>query len=100
MFRMKTLGEIETTLKNEMPILRERFKVKEIGVFGSFVRGEQKETSDVDILVNFSEPIGLIKYVSLENYLSDILGTKVDLVTKTGLRKRIEQDVLKEVIYV
>ena len=97
---MKTLGEIETTLKKQMPVLRERFKVKEIGVFGSFVRGEQKETSDIDILVEFSEPIGLIKYVSLENYLSDILGTKVDLVTKTGLRKHIEQEVLKEVVYV
>jgi len=97
---MKTLGEIETALKKEMPILRERYKVKEIGVFGSFARGNQKETSDIDILVEFSEPIGLIKYVSLENYLSDVLGTKVDLVTKTGLRKRIEQEVLKEVVYV
>ena len=97
---MITLGEIETTLKKEMPVLRERFRVKEIGVFGSFVRGEQKETSDIDILVNFLEPIGLIKYVSLENYLSDILGTKVDLVTVTGLRKRIEQEVLKEIVYV
>ncbi len=96
---MKTLGEIEAALKKEMPVLRERFKVEEIGIFGSFVRGEQKETSDIDILVGFSEPIGLIKYVSLENYLSDVLGAKVDLVAKTGLRKRIEQEVLKEVVY-
>ena len=50
---MKTLGEIEASLRKEMPVLRERFKVKEIGVFGSFARGEQKETSDIDILVDF-----------------------------------------------
>ena len=57
---MKTLPEIERILKDQKPILREKFKVREIGIFGSVVRGEQKETSDLDLLVEFEGPIGLI----------------------------------------
>jgi predicted nucleotidyltransferase len=60
--KMKTLPEIERILRDQKPILREKFKVREIGIFGSVVRGEQKETSDLDLLVEFEEPIGLIKY--------------------------------------
>ena len=54
---MKTLQEIESILRDQKPILRQRFKVKEIGIFGSFVRGEQKDTSDLDLLIDFEEPI-------------------------------------------
>ena len=97
---MKTLPEIERILRDQKPILRERFKVREIGIFGSVVRGEQKETSDLDLLVEFEEPIGLIKYVNLQNYLSDKVGWRVDLVMKSGLKPRISKHVLKEVIYV
>ena len=64
---MKTLPEIERILRDQKPILREKFKVREIGIFGSVVRGEQKETSDLDLLVEFEEPIGLVKYVNLQN---------------------------------
>jgi len=97
---MITLQEIEDTLRHQKPIIRERFKVKEIGVFGSFVWGEEKETSDLDILVEFEEPIGLIKFVGLQNYLSDLLGKKVDLVSKKGLKPKIGDRILKEVVYV
>ena len=97
---MKTLPEIERILRDQKPILREKFKVREIGIFGSVVRGEQKETSDLDLLVEFEEPVGLIKYVNLQNYLSDKIGSQVDLVTKSGLKPRISRHVLKEVIYV
>ncbi|MCX6673456.1 MAG: nucleotidyltransferase family protein [Methanothrix sp.] len=97
---MKTLQEIESILRDEKPILRHRFKVKEIGIFGSFVRGEQKDTSDLDLLIDFEEPLGLIRYVGLQNYLSDKIGERVDLVTKSGLKPRISGHILKEVIYV
>jgi len=97
---MKTLPEIERILRDQKPILREKFKVREIGIFGSVVRGEQKETSDLDLLVEFDEPIGLIKYVNLQNYLSERVGSRVDLVMKSGLKPRISKHVLKEVIYV
>jgi uncharacterized protein len=96
---MKTLQEIESILRVEKPILRLRFRVKEIGIFGSFVRGEQKDTSDLDLLIDFEEPIGLIRYVGLQNYLSDRVGERVDLITKSGLKPRISGHILKEVIY-
>lgn len=97
---MRTLSEIEKILSDQKPILRERFRVKEIGIFGSVVRGEQKETSDIDLLVEFEEPIGLIKYVGLQNFLSDKFGARVDLIAKSGLKPRISKQILKEVIYV
>ncbi len=98
--KMKTLQEIESILRDQKPILRQRFGVLEIGIFGSFVRGEQKDTSDLDLLIDFEEPIGLIRYVGLQNYLSDKVGERVDLVTKSGLKPRIGEHILKEVIYV
>lgn len=97
---MKTLQEIECILKELKPALRQKFRVKEIGIFGSFVRGEQNETSDLDLLIDFDEPIGLIRYVGLQNYLSDVIGERVDLITRSGLKKRISAHILKEVVYV
>jgi predicted nucleotidyltransferase len=97
---MKTLQEVESILRDQKPIIRQRFKVKGIGIFGSFVRGEQNETSDLDLLIDFEEPIGIISYVGLQNYLSDKIGERVDLITKSGLKPRISGHILKEVIYV
>lgn len=96
---MKTLQEIKQLLVQQKPVLQERFKVCEIGIFGSYVREEQTETSDIDVLVKFSETPSLLKFVNLENYLSDNLGLKVDLVHKSGLKPRIGEQILKEVIY-
>jgi hypothetical protein len=88
----------KTKLREILPTLRERFKVKSIGVFGSFVRGKQKKGSDLDVLVEFDEVIGLLKFVEMENYLSGVLGVKVDLVMKDALKPRIGKRILEEVV--
>jgi uncharacterized protein len=96
---MKTLEEIKQWLVLNKSALQERYGVKEIGIFGSYVRQEQTEASDVDVLVEFSEVPGLLKFIDLENYISDNLGIKVDLVHKKGLKPRIGKRILVEVIY-
>ncbi|MBW4621730.1 MAG: nucleotidyltransferase family protein [Cyanosarcina radialis HA8281-LM2] len=96
---MKTVEEIEQWLVQHKSLLQERYKVIELGIFGSYVRREQTETSDVDVLVEFSEIPSLLKFVNLENYLSDNLGVKVDLVHKSGLKPRIGERILAEAIY-
>ncbi len=96
---MKTLEEVKQWLGQHKPFLRERYKVQELGVFGSYVRKEQTEASDVDVLVEFSETPSLLKFVNLENYLSDNLGIQVDLVHKSGLKPRIGERILAEVVY-
>jgi len=75
--------------------------VKEIGIFGSYVRGEEKGRSDLDVLVEFEEDakLSLLDVVGLEIELSDLLGVKVDLVEKKNLKPRIGERILKEVIY-
>jgi uncharacterized protein len=96
---MKTLEEIKQWLVQNKSLLQERYRVQELGVFGSYVRQEQTEASDVDVLVEFSEIPSLLKFVNLENYLSDNLGVKVDLVHKAGLKPRIGKRILAEVVY-
>lgn len=80
--------------------LSRSYGVKAMGVFGSFARGDATKKSDVDILVEFVEPIGLFKFVELEQKLSSLVGRKVDLVTKQALKPYIKNDVLKQTIYV
>lgn len=96
---MKTLAEVKQWLAQHRSELQERYQVKELGIFGSYIREEQTETSDVDVLVEFFEPPSLLKFVNLENYLSDNLGVKVDLVHKSGLKPRIGERILAEVVY-
>ena len=98
----KTLDRIMRVLKMHENELRERYGVKRIGIFGSYVRGEERRGSDLDILVEFhpDAEIDLIKFVELEEYLSELLGIKVDLVMKSSLKPRIRRRVLQEVIYV
>ncbi|MCK4417196.1 MAG: nucleotidyltransferase family protein [Candidatus Latescibacteria bacterium] len=97
---MKTLSEMEEILRQNKPELEKRFKVKEIGIFGSFVRGDQKEKSDLDVLVEFEEPVSLLKLVSVENFLSETLGIKVDVIPKKDLRLELKQRILREVAYI
>ena len=94
------LEEIERILKKNKPLLEEKFKVKEVGIFGSYLRGEQKKASDLDLLVAFLEPVGLFHFIQLEEFLSGELGIKVDLVMKDALKARIRDRVIKEAIYV
>lgn len=99
---MKTLEEIKTKLEELKPILKERFQVETIGVFGSYSREEQKKKSDVDILVTFVEPndIDLLDLIEIKQFLSRKLKIKVDLVTKNALKPRIRDKILQETIYV
>ena len=96
---MKTLAEIKQWLIQHKLFLQEQYQVKELGIFGSYIRQEQTATSDVDLLVEFSETPSLLKFINLENYLSDHLGVKVDLVHKCSLKPRIGERILVEVIY-
>jgi predicted nucleotidyltransferase len=97
---MQNVEAIKRTLIGHKAELREEFKVKNLGVFGSYVRGEQKGTSDVDVLVDFEDPVGLFEFMKLENYLSDLLGVKVDLVSKKALKPHIGERILEEVIMI
>jgi len=97
---LKTVAEIMKMLESHRDDLREKYGVKEIGVFGSYVREEQKEISDVDILVEFERPLGLLSFAGLKNHLSDFLGVEVDLVMKRALKPRIGKRILAEVVYV
>jgi len=80
-----------------LPQLEDRYNVKYIGLFGSYVRGEQTAESDLDILVEFSKTPTLFQFINLENYLSDTLGIKVDLVMKDSLKPNIGKYILNEV---
>jgi predicted nucleotidyltransferase len=76
-------------------------KVNEIKkVFGSFIRSEETKKSDIDILVEFEDGITLLSFIEMENYLTDLLGTQVDLVMKSALKPRIGENILKEVVYI
>lgn len=95
---MRDLEEIKKKLEELKPSLEEKFKVKTMGIFGSYIKGEEKEKSDLDILVEFEEPVSLLKFIELENCLSDSVGVKVDLVMKSVLKPRIGKHILKEVV--
>lgn len=96
---MKSFEEIKEILSKSKPMIQEKYKVKELGIFGSYVRGEQNESSDVDILIAFEKAPSLLKFIELENYLSETIGIPVDLVIKQVLKPRIGENVLAEVIY-
>ena len=95
---MSRLNQIKQTLESQKKYLKVKYKIKEIGIFGSYIRGEQKKKSDVDILVEFKEAPGLFTFIEIENYLSEILNVKVDLVMKDSLKPVIGRFILKEVI--
>jgi predicted nucleotidyltransferase len=77
-------------------VLHDRYRVHPLSIFGSYVRNEQTDNSDVDVLVEYSEPVSLFDVVDSELYLSDILGIKVDLVLKRCIHSEIRETVLKE----
>lgn len=95
----KTLNNIKIIINEHRDILEKKYKVKEIGIFGSYLRGETKIGSDVDILVEFDEVPDLFKFINLENYLQNILERKVDLVRREAVRKELEEYILNEVSY-
>jgi predicted nucleotidyltransferase len=92
--------DILSSLKSLKREVAKEYSVKNIGVFGSVARNEQNEQCDIDLLVEFSRPVGFVTFMRLENFLSERLGKRVDLVTPDALKPVIRQDVLAEVIYV
>ncbi len=94
------LSTILTSLRDEMPELAERFGVSELAVFGSSVLGRASARSDIDILVKFKEPPGLLEFMALEQHLSDRLGRRVDLVMEGALRPRLRRKILNQAVAV
>lgn len=97
---MNKLNEIKGILSQHRDELQHKFKVRKIGIFGSFVRKEQRKGSDTDILVEFAEPVSLFDFMDLERYLEKLIHNKVDLVSKKALKPYIGKHILSEVIYV
>ncbi len=98
---MKTFGEIKRIIEEHRKELISIYKVKEIGIFGSYVRGEQDETSDIDILVDYlEEHISLFDVLDLKYYLEDLLGSKVDIVTRGALKPVMGRYIMDEVVFI
>jgi predicted nucleotidyltransferase len=95
---MKTLNEIRTIIRQHRDVLAERYGVAVVGVFGSYVRGEQKGQSDIDLLVDILHPISLLELVGAEIYISEILGTKVDLIPKRDVREELRETIFAETV--
>jgi len=98
----KSAEKIIRILQAHESEIKEKYRVRQIGLFGSYLRGEQKKGSDVDILVDFYPDSGmdLITFVELEDFLSALLGMKVDLVMKSALKPRLGKHILKEVEFI
>lgn len=96
---MKNLKKIKEIVEKHRDELKEKYNVKEIGIFGSYAREEAEKRSDLDVLVELKEPISLLGLVRIENHLSEILGIKVDLIPKKDIRPELRKVILKEAIY-
>lgn len=97
---MKSLEELRKILQNQKDNLKDEYAVNKIGIFGSYTKEEQIETSDIDILVDFQKAIDLLTFVHLKDHLSKLLNVNVDLVMKKALKPNIGRRILKDVIYI
>jgi len=97
---MKTLEDIKAVLAKHKEELREKYNIKNIGIFGSFARGEQSKRSDIDILVEFNEIPDIFLLIDLEDYLKKLLHKKVDLVRESAIRPELKEDISREVVYI
>jgi len=99
--KVKTILEIKEVLDSVEDLLKEKYAVKSLAIFGSYIRGEQKEESDIDILVEFNKPIGLA-FIELGDFLSEVLGVRVDLLTPEMIRKNplLKENVERDLYYV
>jgi len=97
---MKTLEEIRAILAQHRKELREKHGVRQVGIFGSYVRGEQKRGSDIDVIAEFEQVLSLLDLVGVEIYLSRILKAKVDLIPKEDIRPELRERILRETVYV
>lgn len=92
----KELAQIKKLLNKELPKLQAKYNIATLELFGSYVWGDQTEASDIDILVTFTKAPSLFKFLELEEYLSNLLGIKVDLVMKKALKPNIGKRILSE----
>ncbi|MCM8823413.1 MAG: nucleotidyltransferase family protein [Candidatus Omnitrophica bacterium] len=95
----KKIKEITKILKSLKDSLKSEYKAEILGIFGSYVRGEEKENSDLDVLVRFLEGATLLNLVGLANFLEERLAMKVDIVPIDTIREEIKEDILEEAIY-
>ena len=95
---MKSLKQIQSILASSKNELRKSYKVMELGIFGSYARGEQKTSSDIDIVVKFNPRATLFDFVGLGNYLEEKLKMKVDLVSERGIRPEFKHNILNAVL--
>jgi len=96
---MKSLEELKKIINQHKKELEKKYKVKSIAIFGSYVRNEQNAESDVDILVEFREPVGLL-FIHLADYLEEILSVKVDLLTPEAIKPNRKKYILEKLVYV
>ena len=95
---MKTLDDVIAQLRRMEPDLRRRYPIRELGIFGSYAHGRQTKDSDLDVVVDLADGIGLLDLTGLQHELSDALGLKVDLVMKDALKRGIAQRILSEAV--
>ncbi len=91
--------EILEKLKKLENKIKKDYKVISIGLFGSYVNNKQRDNSDIDILVEFEDGADLFHFIGLSRYLEEIFNTKVEVVSKTSVKKELRQQILQEVIY-
>lgn len=94
----RNLNEILLIIRALMPTLKQEFNVRTLEIFGSYIKKDQKQNSDLDLMVTFSKTPTLIKFIELENFLSDRIGIKVDLVMKDSIRPRLRSSILNDAI--
>jgi hypothetical protein len=97
---MQKIDELKKILQNNKKTLKDEYGVIQIGIFGSYTKGNQKKSSDVDILVEFEKAVDLLTFVQLKNHLSDLLGVNVDLVIKKALKPKLGERILSETVYI
>ena len=95
---MKDRFQIQRILKENIPMLKQEYEINQLGMFGSYVRNEQTPESDLDLLVTFINKPSLFRFIELENHLSDLLETKVDLVMDSALKPKIGETIQKELV--
>lgn len=99
--RNKTIEDIKRLLKKHRDELFQKYKIRELGIFGSYARGEQKRGSDIDILIEFDEDNipDLLEFISIEEDICKLLKRRVDLIRKGSIRDELREKILKEVVY-
>jgi len=95
---MKTIEEIQTIIRQHQDVLAERYGVSIVAIFGSYVRGEQRRRSDLDLLADILRPVSLLELVGAGLYLSEVLGVKVDLIPKRSVREELRETIFREAV--